>query len=82
MAGDGDTKAQAHLTELVNALNEVLIKSGEHYVAFGPSPRTPLGHCVVMQSGEYAYDPASGGYLGGEPWLYVFFVAQKDEEPK
>lgn len=66
---------EAHWVDPDTEQSEVakLVESGLHYVAFGPSPSTPLGHCVVMHKGEYVHDPSHGRFLGGEPWLYVLF---------
>lgn len=62
--------------EIEQAEVKALEQSGAYYVAFGPSPRTRLGHCVVMRQGAYVHDPMPGAeYFGGKaPWLYVFFV--------
>ncbi len=56
---------------------QTVAATGLYYIAIGQSPRCNYGHCVVMHRGEYVHDPVpSGGFLAGEPWTFIFFVAK------
>lgn len=58
-------------------LVRLLVGSGLPYVAFGPSPRGPYGHCVVMRGEQLVHDPRPDGTgLAGKPWLFIVFDAQ------
>jgi hypothetical protein len=56
-----------------------LIQADFYYVAIGPSPGGPWGHCVVMHKGKPVHDPDSPAeFLAGEPWL-LFLMVKKPE---